>query len=76
MDSGEFKLHLRAPTGTRIEETADLCGRVEEEIRREIPPDELGGIIDNIGLPYSGVNLAYSELGSRSGRETRIFRWN
>ena len=60
VDSGEFKLHLRAPTGTRIEDTADLCGRVDEEIRREIPPDELGGIIDNIGLPYSGVNLSYS----------------
>ena len=60
VDSGEFKLHLRAPTGTRIEDTADLCGRVEDEIRRVIPPDELGGIIDNIGLPYSGVNLSYS----------------
>ena len=60
VDSGEFKLHLRAPTGTRIEETADLCSQVEDEIRREIPPDELGGIIDNIGLPYSGVNLAYT----------------
>ncbi len=60
VDSGEFKLHLRAPTGTRIEETADLCSRVEDEIRQEIPPDELGGIIDNIGLPYSAVNLAYS----------------
>jgi multidrug efflux pump subunit AcrB len=60
VDSGEFKLHLRAPTGTRIEETADLCGRVEDVIRREIPPNELAGIIDNIGLPYSGVNLSYS----------------
>ena len=60
VDSGEFTLHLRAPTGTRIEETADLCSRVEDEIRQEIPPDELGGIIDNIGLPYSAVNLAYS----------------
>jgi multidrug efflux pump subunit AcrB len=60
VDSGEFKFHLRAPTGTRIEETADLCGRVEDEIRQEIPPDELAGIIDNIGLPYSGINLAYS----------------
>jgi len=60
VDSGEFKFHLRAPTGTRIEETADLCGRVEDEIRQQIPPDELAGIIDNIGLPYSGINLAYS----------------
>jgi multidrug efflux pump subunit AcrB len=60
VDSGEFKLHLRAPTGTRIEETASLCGRVEDDIRRQIPPAELAGIIDNIGLPYSGTNLAYS----------------
>jgi multidrug efflux pump subunit AcrB len=60
VDSGEFKLHLRAPTGTRIEETADLCGRVEDDIRRQIPPSELAGIIDNIGLPYSSTNLAYS----------------
>ena len=60
VDSGEFKLHLRAPTGTRIEETADLCSRVEDDIRRVIPPSELGSVIDNIGLPYSAVNLAYS----------------
>ena len=60
VDSGEFKLHLRAPTGTRIEETANLCGRVEDDIRRQIPPAEVAGIIDNIGLPYSGTNLAYS----------------
>ena len=60
MDSGQFKLHLRAPTGTRIEETAALCDHVEDTIRRLIPPDEIVGIIDNIGLPYSGINLSYS----------------
>jgi multidrug efflux pump subunit AcrB len=60
VDSGEFTLHLRAPTGTRIEETAALCDRVETEIRKELPPQELAGIIDNIGLPYSGINLSYS----------------
>jgi multidrug efflux pump subunit AcrB len=60
VDSGEFKLHLRAPTGTRIEETAALCDRVEDDIRRQIPPKELVTIIDNIGLPYSGINLSYS----------------
>jgi multidrug efflux pump subunit AcrB len=60
VDSGEFKLHMRAPTGTRIEDTAALCDRVEDEIRREIPPKELVTIIDNIGLPYSGINLSYS----------------
>jgi multidrug efflux pump subunit AcrB len=60
VDSGEFKLHMRAPTGTRIEDTAALCDRVEDEIRKQIPPKELVTIIDNIGLPYSGINLSYS----------------
>ena len=60
VDSGEFKLHMRAPTGTRIEDTAALCDRVEDEIRQQIPPKELVNIIDNIGLPYSGINLSYS----------------
>ncbi len=60
VDSGEFKLHMRAATGTRIEETASICDRVEDDIRREIPPSELSGIIDNIGLPYSSINLSYT----------------
>ena len=60
VDNGEFKIHVRAPTGTRIEETADLCSQVDDEIRRAVPPSELVTIIDNIGLPYSGQNLAYS----------------
>jgi CzcA family heavy metal efflux pump len=60
VDSGEFKLHLRAPTGTRIEDVAALCDRVENEIRTEIPSGELVTILDNIGLPYSNLNLAYS----------------
>ena len=60
VDSGEFTLHLRAPTGLRIEETAALCDRVEAEIRNLIPPAEFSGVIDNIGLPYSGINLSYS----------------
>jgi CzcA family heavy metal efflux pump len=60
VDSGEFTLHVRAPTGTRIEETAALCDRIEHEIREEIPPREFSGVIDNIGLPYSGINLSYS----------------
>jgi multidrug efflux pump subunit AcrB len=60
VDSGQFKLHLRAQTGTRIEETARLCDLVEDSIRREIPKSELTNILDNIGLPYSGINLSYS----------------
>jgi len=60
VDTGEFKLHLRAPTGTRIEETAALCDHVETAIRNEIPQNEIRSVIDNIGLPYSGINLSYS----------------
>src|ERR1019366_260208 len=52
--------HVRAPTGTRIEETARLCDEVENSIREVIPPREVTSITDNIGLPYSSVNLAYS----------------
>jgi CzcA family heavy metal efflux pump len=60
VDTGEFKLHLRAPTGTRIEETAALCDHVEDSIRKQIPQGEIRSVIDNIGLPYSGINLSYS----------------
>ncbi|MGA2348658.1 MAG: efflux RND transporter permease subunit, partial [Candidatus Sulfotelmatobacter sp.] len=60
VDSGTFKLHLRAPTGMRIEETANLCDLVEQSIRQQVPADEVQSIIDNIGLPYSGINLSYS----------------
>jgi multidrug efflux pump subunit AcrB len=60
VDSGTFKLHMRAPTGMRIEETANLCDLVEQSIRRQIPSGEVQSIIDNIGLPYSGINLSYS----------------
>ena len=60
VDAGSFKLHLRGPTGMRIEDTAFLCDLVENSIRRQIPASEVSSIIDNIGLPYSGINLSYS----------------
>jgi CzcA family heavy metal efflux pump len=60
VDGGQIKLHMRAPTGTRIEETAALCDAVEATIRDSIPASEIVNIVDNIGLPYSGINLAYS----------------
>ena len=59
-DTGQFKLHLRAKTGTRIEETARLCDLVEHSIRRRIPRDQLENILDEIGLPYSSINTIYS----------------
>jgi multidrug efflux pump subunit AcrB len=63
VDSGQIRLHVRAPIGMRVEETAALCDRVEASVRKTIPPDELTGILDNIGLPYSGINLSYSTSG-------------
>ncbi len=60
VDNGEFKLHMRAPTGTRLEDTAAICDQIENDIRQQIPPSELVSIIDNIGLPSSSINLSYS----------------
>jgi CzcA family heavy metal efflux pump len=62
-DSGQFTLHLRAKTGTRIEETARLTDLVEQEIRKIIPADQMDTILDNIGLPYSGINLTHEISG-------------
>jgi multidrug efflux pump subunit AcrB len=60
VDGGQFKLHVRASTGLRIEETAKLCDEIDQTIRAQIPKSELVTIIDNIGIPYSGLNLSYS----------------
>jgi multidrug efflux pump subunit AcrB len=62
VDAGSFRLHVRATTGTRVEQTANLVDQVEASIRRQIPQD-LEGIIDNIGLPSSGINLTYNDSG-------------
>jgi CzcA family heavy metal efflux pump len=60
VDSGQFKIHVRARTGTRIEETAALCDHIDSTIRENLPASEVVSIVDNIGLPYSGLNLSYS----------------
>ncbi|QBJ76845.1 efflux RND transporter permease subunit [Aquitalea sp. USM4] len=64
VDTGQIKLHMRAPTGTRIENTARLADGVDNALREIIPANELDTIIDNIGLPYSGINLSYSNSGT------------
>jgi multidrug efflux pump subunit AcrB len=64
VDSGQISLHVRAPLGTRIEEAAAEFDRIEQSIRQTIPPDQMGSIVDNIGLPFSGLNLAYSNTGT------------
>ena len=63
VDGGQFRLHLRARSGTRIEETARLVERVQHVIREVIPAGELNGVLDNIGIPFSGIALSYSNSG-------------
>src|SRR5256714_649209 len=63
VDAGTFRLHVRAPTGTRIEQTALLVDHVEAAIRQQVPANEIEGILDNIGLPVSGINLSYNDSG-------------
>jgi multidrug efflux pump subunit AcrB len=63
-DNGSFTLHVRAKTGTRIEETARLCDQVENSIRASIPPAQMDNILDNIGLPYSAINTQHATNGT------------
>src|SRR5712671_4841232 len=64
VDGGQIKLHMRAPTGTRIEETTSLTDRIGTAIHGIIPPNELGGIVSNVGLSVSGINMAYNNSGT------------
>jgi multidrug efflux pump subunit AcrB len=64
VDGGQIKLHMRAQTGTRIEETTKLADRVGEAIHKIIPADQLDDIVDNIGLSVSGINMAYNNSGT------------
>ena len=64
IDSGQIYMHVRAPVGTRIEETTALFDHVEDRIRHIIPADQIDSIVDNIGLPVSGINIAYSNSGT------------
>jgi CzcA family heavy metal efflux pump len=63
-DSGQFILHVRAPTGMRIEETARLFDQVEAQIRKELPPGDIDNILDNIGLPYAAMNIQHLTNGT------------
>ena len=63
VDGGQFRLHVRARSGTRIEESVQLVERVEETIRAVVPKHELAGVLDNIGIPFSGIALSYSNSG-------------
>ena len=64
VDSGSFRLHIRAPAGTRIERTHQIFAQVEQVIEKNIPADQLDLVIDNMGLPVGGVNIAYNTSGA------------
>ena len=72
VDSGQLRLHARAPAGTRVEETEVRFSNIEREIRDVIPPDELNSILDNIGLPPGGTNLAQSDMPTISAADGEI----
>ncbi|HEV3393768.1 MAG TPA: efflux RND transporter permease subunit [Chthoniobacterales bacterium] len=72
VDAGSFELHVRALAGTRVEETAKLVDQVEAVIRQRIPAQELQGIIDNIGIPNSGINLSYNNTGTAGPADADI----
>lgn len=70
VDAGQIRLHVRAPDGTRIEETERRFSQVEQKVRDVIPARDLHTIVDNIGLPNSGINLAFSDnatIGASDG---------
>ncbi len=72
IESAQIALHVRAPTGTRIEDTAFEVDQIEQAIRSIIPPDALKTIVDNIGLPISGINMAYSNTGTIGASDADI----
>jgi multidrug efflux pump subunit AcrB len=73
VDAGQIDMHVRAPTGTRIEETAAEFDDIEQAIRETIPPAQTGDIVDNIGLPFSGLNLAFQNTGTIGPQDGDIY---
>ncbi len=72
VDAGEIKLHFSAPSGTRVEETARTAAEINQIIKRYIPPKEIHSIVDNIGLPVSGINLSYSNSATNGPQDADI----
>ncbi len=72
VDAGLLRLHVRARPGLRVEETARLCDEVEAELHRQMPGNEIQTILDNIGLPNSGINQSYSSAGSVGSSDAEI----
>ena len=64
VDSGQILMHVRLQVGTRVEDSANVFGKIQNAIREVIPPAQLGTVVDNIGMPVSGINLAYNNTGT------------
>ena len=73
VDAGSIALHVRAPVGMRIEDTAAMFIRVENEIRKEIPAAEVDTVVDNMGLSASGINTTYNASGTIGPQDGDIF---
>ena len=72
VDAGQFRLHVRGRAGLRIEETAKLVDQVDQQIRQEVPRQEINTVLDNIGVPYSSINLSYSNAGTIGTSDAEI----
>jgi multidrug efflux pump subunit AcrB len=72
VDAGQFRLHVRAPAGTRLESTQERFFQVGHAIREVIPPNEIQNVLDNIGLPTSGINLAFGDSSTISSADGEI----
>ncbi|HET9407589.1 MAG TPA: efflux RND transporter permease subunit [Candidatus Sulfotelmatobacter sp.] len=72
VDAGLLRLHVRARAGLRVEETARLCDRIEATLREEVPRGQLQTVLDNIGLPNSGINQSYSSSGTIGSSDAEI----
>src|ERR1700745_3215561 len=72
VDAGLLRLHVRGRPGLRVEETARLCDQIENSLRQEIPTGQLQTILDNIGLPNSGINQSYSSSGTIGSSDAEI----
>ncbi|CAD6557410.1 Multidrug resistance protein MdtC [Paraburkholderia kirstenboschensis] len=72
VDAGQILMHVRAPVGVRVEKTAQIFANVEGAVRRIIPPSDLGTVVDNMGLPVSGINTAYNNTGTVGSQDGDI----
>jgi multidrug efflux pump subunit AcrB len=72
VDAGQIKLHIRGQTGLRVEDTAGLVDRIEAAMREVIPSQEIASMVDNIGLPVSGINLTYGNSGTIGSSDADI----